>query len=71
MKVEMVRCDNPACKSIGHPESRKPYVAPYGWLHIQRGWFVGCGPNVQVEVCSVECLTPAVEELVRRDRDGG
>lgn len=69
MKVEMVGCDNPRCKSLGHPESQKPYVAPYGWLVISKGWFIGTGPSVKVEVCSIECLTPAVEELVRRERE--
>ena len=61
MIVMRTKCDNPQCKSTGLPENeKKPYIPPYGWLSL-KGHFVGCGPAVAVEVCSVECLTAAVE----------
>ena len=62
MIVQRTKCDNPDCKMIGLPESEKPYVPPYGWLTL-KGHFVGCGPAVTVEVCSTDCLAPAVDHI--------
>lgn len=69
MKVEMVGCDNPRCKSLDHPESVKPYAPPYGWIKLT-GYVQGHGPALKIEVCSTDCVSPAVEEQRRRDREG-
>lgn len=67
MKISMRKCDNPACRTTAYPESEsKPYVAPYGWIRLS-GDRVGLGPRIKVEVCSVECVAPAIAELIDED----
>lgn len=67
----MAKCDNPKCGRTSTPENNPPkptkkdqYVSPYGWIQLD-GWRVGCGPTLNIEVCSAECLTPAVNEKLR------
>ena len=67
MIVKMTKCDNPGCRMVGSPENEKPYRPPYGWLFL-KGAFMGCGPNVSVEVCSLDCLEAAVNEVVVQDQ---
>ena len=81
MLVPMVRCDNPKCTNVGSPEwvdeegpSVDPakYSGPYGWIDTEIS-FVGTGPSLHVDACSVKCLTPAVQDLLdawrRREQD--
>jgi hypothetical protein len=73
--VLMIRCDNPACKSIGEPEHvpgrdgpkkrNEKITGPYGW-HQGHGWCVGSGPSYDYMACSDECVGPAITELVRQ-----
>lgn len=66
MIVKMTKCDNPTCPMVDQPENLKPYVPPYGWLRV-KGHFIGCGPNVDVEVCSLKCLHDAIEHVIDED----
>lgn len=63
MKVQMTACDNPRCANTGVPENDKPYRPPYAWLTAKGGFF-GCGPSFNVEVCTLPCLEPAIEEAI-------
>jgi len=74
-EVLMIRCDNPECKRVGVPEhvpgqygqrKRKGerVMAPYGW-HQGEGFLVGCGPSYSYMACSVECVGPAIIDLLR------
>lgn len=70
MKTQMTKCDNPSCRSIGFPENRsKPYRPPYGWFTMT-GYFMGCGPKVKIEVCSVECIEPTVRAILEEEERG-
>jgi len=69
MKATMIKCDNPRCNQIGYPENTKPYIPPYGWISL-KGYIVGCGPKLTIEVCQDECLTPAVTEAIRLYNNG-
>ena len=60
IKVTMIGCDNPNCQRVGTPENLKPLRPPYGWLTLKGGFF-GCGPAIDVTVCSLNCLTDAIE----------
>lgn len=64
MKITMTQCDNPGCKNTGTPECEKPYIPPYGWLRLKGDW-VGCGPSINITVCSVECAAPAIQASER------
>ena len=70
MKVMMISCDNPGCHAVDSPEIERPrsYVPPYGWLTM-KGHFVGTGPSIEIEVCSVECLEEAVDAATARARE--
>ena len=68
MLDRFVRCDNPKCKSIGEAEwlppkgsRKKRYTGPYGWIQTTIYW-VGRGPNLEIDACSLECLTPATQD---------
>ena len=70
MLDRMVRCDNPKCSSVGTPEwlppknsRRKTYTAPYGWIQTTI-YFVGSGPNLPLDACSLACLQPAATHLI-------
>ena len=76
MLIPMVRCDNPKCKSVGEPEwiaeegpsvDPSKYTGPYGWIDSEIS-FVGSGPALHVDACSVKCLTPAVQDLLEQHR---
>lgn len=63
--IKMTLCDNPRCGSMKAPESIKPYRPPYAWLTLKGGWF-GSGPSVSIEVCSLECVEPALEDAAKQ-----
>jgi hypothetical protein len=68
MLVKMIKCDNPKCKSVEAPEwvdddDPTKYTGPYGWIDSDI-CFVGSGPNLHVDACSVACLSPAVKDLL-------
>lgn len=71
--VTMIECDNPRCSNVGQPEwlppprSRKQPTGPYGWIDVT-GMIIGAGPNVNICVCSVECLQPAWKAALERER---
>jgi hypothetical protein len=69
MRVTRIKCDNPKCKSVGEPEwinkdNPTDYTPPYAWWHVDGNRF-GPGPSIQVEVCSVKCISPAITEKWR------
>lgn len=73
---QLIRCDNPQCDSLGHPEFMRPrarkghiqHDPPYGWIGV---WitFMGSGPSVYVDACSVACLTPATEAKLENEQE--
>lgn len=69
MIVKYVKCDNPQCKNVAPSESdevkdRKPYAPPYGWIRL-KGFKMGSGPtNINLDVCSSECATPAIARII-------
>lgn len=68
----MIRCDNPACSSLGEPEwldpkGKKGHSGPYGWIQASVS-FIGLGPSLEVDACSVECFGPAVAALLEQYR---
>lgn len=77
-EVLSIKCDNPVCRNLDTPEhvpwleeNRKRrktdrITGPYGWIELE-GWMVGCGPNIQIVVCSVQCVEPAIDDALRRN----
>ena len=57
MKVEMTACDNPDCEEVT--------ADLYGWVHSVVT-FIGSGPTVEVETCSLECVSPGTEAATER-----
>jgi hypothetical protein len=73
----MIVCDNPKCKNTGRPEwlpekgsRKKGHTGPYGWMQCQIGW-VGRGPYFEIDVCSLDCLTPAVDTKYEEELHNG
>jgi hypothetical protein len=70
--VPRVKCDNPSCMNTSTPEwvspNGKQHKPPYGWLYM-KGYFMGCGPNIEIEVCGIDCLGPAVAHAEAEDRN--
>lgn len=60
MKSTKRKCDSPKCDTEALPEQIKPYIMPYRWLGGRITW-MGEG-RYTVEVCSPECLGPAIHE---------
>jgi len=69
--IRKIKCDNPGCTNEEEAEwwaSRGTnHSPPYGWLKVE-GFFQGTGPGLTVEVCSVACLTPAVDRAIDLQR---
>lgn len=68
MIIKMFDCDNPKCANTAHPEdgsTTRRQLTPYGWLHIT-GYRQGLGPSYNVDVCSIECVGPALEDVDRQ-----
>jgi len=64
MIVQMVKCDNPECEAVAHPEegsTPRKIFPPFGWISMT-GFRQGPGPNYKIMVCSAECATPALQE---------
>jgi hypothetical protein len=69
MRVTRISCDNPKCKSTGIPEwedEKDPtnYSPPFAWWYVEGNRF-GPGPSIQVECCSVKCISLAITEKWR------
>jgi hypothetical protein len=62
--TQMAVCDNPECENLAHPENQSPYLPPYGWIAITQGQIVGYNDLSGIQVCSFECLEPAVRRSV-------
>jgi hypothetical protein len=68
--VEKFQCDNPECDSEALPEDggtkRKP-LTPYNWYEV-RAMRQGSG-TVNVVVCEIECIEPAILDAEREAGD--
>lgn len=61
-KVQVMQCDNPECRAEAITSKEEPAFGFY----IQRGFWAtgsGGGPLRNIYACSVECITPAIEEM--------
>jgi hypothetical protein len=67
IKRTLTMCDNPNCGVSGNPESLRPYMLPYGWYTVSV-MSQGCG-KWRVEVCSLECIEPAVQTIMDKEME--
>jgi len=77
MEITLIRCDNPACKSVGPSETEvyaeskrkkgEALAPPYGWWRFD-GWCQGPGPAVKnVVVCKLSCLEAALYATLEKE----
>jgi hypothetical protein len=59
-------CSNPSCNETDPPEQVDPYIAPYGWIALRDAWVIGTNDLSFIQVCSVECLEPAVRHRLEQ-----
>jgi hypothetical protein len=78
MITKVIQCDNSNwCGETGPPEwmskNGRKWSPPYGWISATAS-IQGPGPTVSVEVCSTDCLLPAIqlafENAIRKEREG-